>query len=93
MSRMDLSGTRCSRCRSRATVQSAIELRPRAEYLTLRCISCGLVYDAQVPSRSDEVHNFGVEITPGEELRLKLLFEWMGRRSGGKIRPWARVSD
>jgi len=25
---MDLSGTRCSRCRSRATVQSAIELRP-----------------------------------------------------------------
>ena len=24
--------------------------------------------------RSDEVHNFGVEITPGEEFRLKLLF-------------------
>jgi hypothetical protein len=50
VSRMDLSGTRCSRCRSRATVQSAIELRPGVEYLTLRCISCGIVYDAQVPS-------------------------------------------
>ncbi len=24
--------------------------------------------------RSDEVHDFGVEITPGEEFRLKLLF-------------------
>ncbi|MDQ1390987.1 MAG: hypothetical protein QOF56_4441 [Acidobacteriaceae bacterium] len=50
LSRMDLSGTRCPRCRSRATVQSAIELRPGVEFLTLRCVSCGLVYDAQVPS-------------------------------------------
>jgi hypothetical protein len=41
---------RCPRCRSRPTVQSAIELRPGVEYLTLRCTSCGLVYDAQVPS-------------------------------------------
>jgi hypothetical protein len=31
-------------------VQSAIELRPGVEFLTLRCVSCGLVYDAQVPS-------------------------------------------
>ena len=44
------SGTRCPRCRSRAAVQSAIELRPGVEFLTLRCVSCGLVYDAQVPS-------------------------------------------
>jgi hypothetical protein len=50
VSRMDLSGTRCSRCRSRAAVQSAIELRPGVKFLTLRCVSCGLVYDAQVPS-------------------------------------------
>ena len=41
---------RSPRCRSRPTVQSAIELRPGVEYITLRCTSCGLVYDAQVPS-------------------------------------------
>jgi hypothetical protein len=44
------SGTRCPRCRSRAAVQSASELRPGVEFLTLRCFSCGLVYDAQVQS-------------------------------------------
>jgi uncharacterized Zn finger protein len=38
---------RCRRCRARSTVQSIIELRPGVEYLTLRCISCGLVFDAQ----------------------------------------------
>jgi hypothetical protein len=31
-------------------VQSAVELRPGVEYLTLRCTFCGHVYDAQVPS-------------------------------------------
>lgn len=41
---------RCPRCRSRPNVQSAIELRPGVEYLTVRCASCGLVYDAQMPS-------------------------------------------
>jgi DNA-directed RNA polymerase subunit RPC12/RpoP len=41
---------RCPRCRSRPTVQSAVALRPGVEYLTLRCASCGLVYDAQAPS-------------------------------------------
>jgi hypothetical protein len=41
---------RCPRCRSRPTVQSVVALRPGVEYLTLRCASCGLVYDAQVPS-------------------------------------------
>jgi hypothetical protein len=41
---------RCPRCRSRPTVQSAVTLRPGVEYLTLRCASCGLVYDAQAPS-------------------------------------------
>jgi rubredoxin len=40
----------CPRCRSRPTVQSAVELRPGVEYLTLRCTFCGHVYDAQVPS-------------------------------------------
>ena len=45
----------CPRCRSRPTVQSAIELRPGVEYLTLRCVSCGLLYDAQVPSRPKKV--------------------------------------
>jgi hypothetical protein len=28
-------------------VQNAIELRPGVEYLTLRCLSCGHVFDAQ----------------------------------------------
>jgi hypothetical protein len=46
---------RCPRCRSRPTVQSAIELRPGVEYLTLRCASCGLLYDAQVPSEPKKV--------------------------------------
>jgi transcription elongation factor Elf1 len=41
---------RCPRCRSQPTVQSAIELRPGVEYVTLRCTSCGLLYDAQMPS-------------------------------------------
>jgi len=41
---------RCPRCRSGPTVQSAVALRPGVKYLTLRCASCGLVYDAQVPS-------------------------------------------
>ena len=42
--------TRCPKCRGRATVQSTIELLPGIRYLTLRCISCATVYDAQVPS-------------------------------------------
>jgi transcription elongation factor Elf1 len=40
---------RCPRCCGRSTIQTGIELRPGVQYLTLRCISCGLVYDAQVP--------------------------------------------
>jgi len=39
---------RCPRCSARPAVQNAVELRPGIEYLTLRCISCGLVYNAQV---------------------------------------------
>ena len=42
--------TRCPRCGVHSNMQSAVELRPGAHYLTLRCISCGVVYDAQVPS-------------------------------------------
>ena len=40
--------TRCPRCGAGSTVQSAIEVRPGSEYLTLRCTSCALVFDAQV---------------------------------------------
>ncbi len=40
---------RCPRCAAYPLVQSAIELRPGVEYLTLRCPSCLIVYDAQVP--------------------------------------------
>lgn len=39
---------RCPRCRARSTVQSVIEIRPGIQYLTLRCVSCHIVYDAQV---------------------------------------------
>ena len=46
--------TRCPQCRGRAAVQGAIELLPGVEYLTLRCISCATVYDAQVPSNRAE---------------------------------------
>ncbi|MGA7807241.1 MAG: hypothetical protein WCB02_21790 [Bradyrhizobium sp.] len=31
-------------------MQSRIQLRPGIAYLTLRCVLCGLVYDAKVPS-------------------------------------------
>ena len=52
---------RCPRCRAYPMVQSAIELRPRLQYLTLRCNSCAIVYDAQVPSPAalseTETHN------------------------------------
>jgi uncharacterized Zn finger protein len=41
---------RCPRCRARSTIQSAIDLRPGIQYLTLRCIACGVVHDAQIPS-------------------------------------------
>jgi len=50
LSKIALSRMRCPRCRSRSTLQNTIELRPGVEYLTLRCASCGPVYDAQVPS-------------------------------------------
>jgi rubredoxin len=53
------SGMRCPRCQSRTTVQNAIELRPGVEYLTLRCISCGLIYNAQVPSNQNGLHDIG----------------------------------
>jgi hypothetical protein len=51
MSRVNASNfrpIRCPRCAGRPTVQNAVELRPGFEYLTLRCVDCGLVYDAQV---------------------------------------------
>ena len=39
---------RCPKCRSRPTVQSVVPIRSGFEYLTLRCTTCGLVYDAQM---------------------------------------------
>src|ERR1700747_3336098 len=44
---------RCPRCSARPAVQNAVELRPGIKYLTLRCISCRLVYNAQVQVEAD----------------------------------------
>jgi rubredoxin len=47
---------RCPKCQARPTVQSVVPIRAGFEYLTLRCTSCGLVYDGQVhtdPLKSD----------------------------------------
>jgi hypothetical protein len=58
VSTVDDKRTRCPRCETRSTIQSAIELRPGVQYLTLRCISCGLVHDAQTswaPSTAPEM--------------------------------------
>jgi hypothetical protein len=41
---------RCPKCRAHPTVQNVVPIRSGFEYLTLRCTSCGLVYDAQVPT-------------------------------------------
>lgn len=53
--------SRCPRCSARSTIQSAVELRPGVHYLTLRCISCGLVFDAQVPEKADGLDPAGHE--------------------------------
>lgn len=42
--------TRCPSCRGRAAVQGTVEIMPGVQYLTLRCISCAGVYDAEVPA-------------------------------------------
>jgi phage FluMu protein Com len=47
---------RCPKCRALATVQNVALIRAGFEYLTLRCTSCGLVFDAQIhtdPPMSD----------------------------------------
>jgi hypothetical protein len=47
---------RCPKCRFRPTVQSVVPVRSGFEYWTLRCTTCGLVYDAQMhkdPMMSD----------------------------------------
>jgi transcription elongation factor Elf1 len=41
---------RCPRCRARSTIQNTVELRPGVQYLTLRCIACGHIHDAQMPA-------------------------------------------
>jgi phage FluMu protein Com len=45
---------RCPRCRAVSTVQSAIDVRPGFQYLTLRCMSCAIVFDAQVATAEGE---------------------------------------
>jgi transcription elongation factor Elf1 len=57
--------TRCPRCEARSTIQSAIELRPGVQYLTLRCTACGLVHDAQVLSAPSTVPEIAEEL-PGQ---------------------------
>jgi transcription elongation factor Elf1 len=47
---------RCPKCRALATVQNVAPIRAGFEYLTLRCTSCGLVFDAQIhtdPRKAD----------------------------------------
>jgi transcription elongation factor Elf1 len=39
---------RCPRCAAASIVQTAIDLRPGCQYLTLRCIRCAIVFDTQV---------------------------------------------
>ena len=51
VSTVDDKRMRCPRCRARSTIQSAVELRPGVQYLTLRCITCGHVHDAQMPAK------------------------------------------
>jgi transcription elongation factor Elf1 len=58
---------RCPKCRARPTVQSVVQIRAGFEYLTLRCTSCGLVYDAQVhtdPLKSDARGWIDSELVP-----------------------------
>lgn len=66
--RTNIRGDRCPRCRARATVQNAVELRPGVNYLTLRCIACGLVFDAQtgaeIPASADRADTDCGPISP-----------------------------
>jgi DNA-directed RNA polymerase subunit M/transcription elongation factor TFIIS len=58
---------RCPKCRARPAVQNAVQMRSGFEYLTLRCTSCGLVYDAQMhtdPLRSDARDWIDSELVP-----------------------------
>jgi len=65
VSTVDDKRTRCPRCETRSAIQNSIELRPGVQYLTLRCISCGLIHDAQMssaPSMAPEM----AELLPAE---------------------------
>ena len=58
---------RCPKCQARPTVQSVVQIRAGFEYLTLRCTSCGLVYDAQVhtdPLQSEARGSIDSELVP-----------------------------
>jgi uncharacterized Zn finger protein len=39
---------RCPRCGVSSTILSAVDVRPGFQYLTLRCNSCAILFDAQV---------------------------------------------
>ena len=58
---------RCPKCRAVAAVQNVVPIRAGFEYLTLRCISCGLVFDAQIhtdPPKSGALVWGGTEVQP-----------------------------
>ena len=48
----------CPRCGACPELQSETELRSGVEYLTLRCHSCGIVFDAQVPIQLTTAQTF-----------------------------------
>ena len=60
---------RCPKCRSLATVQNVVSIRAGFDYLTLRCTSCALVFDAQIhtdPPKSDAPVCVGTELQPSK---------------------------
>ena len=74
------SRTRCPKCQAQAVVQSAVELRPSVDYLTLWCTSCGLVYDAQVlsdPTKGTAMHTV-MNVFEGPIVRIRETCDLMG---------------
>jgi transcription elongation factor Elf1 len=74
------SRTHCPKCQAQAVVQSAAELRPGIDYLTLRCTSCGLVYNAQVlsdPTKGTAMHTV-MNVFEGPIVRIRETCDLMG---------------
>ena len=60
---------RCPKCRALANVQNVVPIRAGFEYLTLRCTSCGLVFDAQIhtdPPKADVRGWIDTELRPSK---------------------------